>query len=131
MLTWEKVNARRYVTSSALIMAAYCLLLGGSLWLDNNTELGVWKYPVMAVPMVPLYFLWPVFRRFMADRDEMWQKIYLEAMSFTFGITLMASLTVGLMQFVGLRLVNLTVLWPFMCIVFAFGVSMAVRRHSR
>jgi len=80
-LKFMKPMVKKYNRRMIFGMVAYVLALG----LINHVSIppAPYKYLLAALPVLPLIYVCFTFIRFVADADEMWRKIYMEAMAFS------------------------------------------------
>ncbi|HET9679980.1 MAG TPA: hypothetical protein VFP95_05390, partial [Gammaproteobacteria bacterium] len=76
---------KRYARALLLAFVAYIGILFPAIAFIDRVPVGPWRYLVALLPTLPcLWGLWAVIR-LVRDVDEMWQKIYLQAATFSLG----------------------------------------------
>lgn len=80
-LKFMKPQVKKYSQRLILSMVAYILALD----LTHHIPLppSPYQYLLLALPIMPLIFVCFTIIRFVADSDEMWRKIYMEALAFS------------------------------------------------
>ena len=80
-LKWMKPHVRKYNGRMLLGIVAYTVGLG----LLNHIPMpdAPYKYLLVALPVLPIIFICFTIIQFVTEVDEMWRKIYMEAMAFS------------------------------------------------
>ena len=75
------LHKKKYVSRFAGGLGAY--VLGLDLANQFHAESGPYNYLVIILPILPLIYVSSVIIRYIAESDEMWRKIYMEAWAFS------------------------------------------------
>jgi len=121
--------ARRYTVEFGAAMAAYGVLLVTSIWLLKTAHLGGWRYIAALLPVLPALFGMWAFIRFLRRIDELQRRIQLHALGFSFGSTVIVSLTVGFLKNAGLPQPNWFWLTPLMIALWGLATFAGNRRY--
>lgn len=122
---------QRYTRTMVLASAAYIGTLFPAITFIDRVPAGPWRYLVALLPAVPCFWmLWAVIR-LMREVDEMWRRIYLEAATFSLGLTIAASIT----WFFLVRLADaprMDLIWvaSFAFAMWGLGAYLARRRYG-
>ena len=119
---------RRYNRDFVGVLVVYGAILAVTgLVVDANPDAG-WRYAVAPLPMVPAVYLVVASVRYYRHRDELQQRIALEALAFAFVGTALITFTYGFLDFAGLPRINWWFVWPVMGTLWALGTWLADRR---
>jgi len=102
-----------------LILYIGLLVLAVS-WAPNMTK-SIWQYGIVLLPMLPGVFLALGIVRATSRLDEMENRILLEAVAFSFIITLLLLLSLGLLGLVGVPALSPMYIVLIMCILLVIG----------
>ena len=116
--------SKTYVREFVSAMAAYVVVLLGVVWLLPRLGESPWRYPLAVLPAVPVAFGVAAFIRFLAQLDELQQRIQLSGLAFATGTIGLLSFTYGLLENAGLP--ALSWIWIFPAIVMLWGLGSAV-----
>jgi uncharacterized membrane protein len=89
-----------------------------------------WRYVVALLPMVPGLFLAAGIFHVTAQIDEMERRILLEAVAFSFVLTLLLLLTFGLLGLVGVPQPRPIIIAAIMCFLVVLGKLLANRKYG-
>ncbi|MBX5436721.1 MAG: hypothetical protein IRZ33_05825 [Alicyclobacillaceae bacterium] len=124
-----KGPVRRYVVQVISLMVMYAGLLLLSIWLLGKHPAVFWSYPIAMLPAIPLCLVvWSVIQ-FIRTMDELQRSIHLEAVTFSFLVTIVVSLTYGFMENAGLPRIPLMCVPVFMCFLWGIGAGLVSRRY--
>ncbi|KAA3648214.1 MAG: hypothetical protein DWQ07_04250 [Chloroflexi bacterium] len=112
-----------------LAMTLYALLLlGAAIFIRANPETP-WRYILAILPVLPgIYAAWSVSEE-ISRRDELQQKMQLEALSFAFGGTALVTLAIGLLDMAGVEQLNGAWYVPIMMALWGLGQWIAKRKY--
>jgi hypothetical protein len=102
---------RRYVIELILAMIGYAAVLITSLSLVRTMQQGWLRVLVAIAPAIPIAFVLVVVIRFVSRLDEMWRRIWLEAVALAGGTTVLLAVTCAFLENVGLP--RLSGFWTF------------------
>ena len=123
--------AKTYVREFLTAMVAYAIILIVSISLiKNSPPLAWWRFPLALAPLIPLCFALWAFLRFFRRMDELQRRIQLEALAFSFGATCLVTLSYGLLENVGLPILNWIWVAPFMIALWGVGSCIAAWRYQ-
>src|SRR5579871_3468572 len=100
MTTIQKVQ-RRYAIEFSAALAAYMLVLVGSISLLHKYGESFWRYPLALSPILPTVGLLLVFVRFFRGIDELGKRVQLEALAFGFGASALTTFAYGFLEGAG------------------------------
>src|SRR5471030_2497192 len=86
LLPWP-ANTRRYVVEFSLAMIGYVVVLVSSLTLLQTMAPGWLRVLVAIAPVLPLAGMFIAFYRYYSGMDELWRRIWLEAVALAGGAT--------------------------------------------
>ena len=99
---FERNIGNQYMREAAWPMAGYVVTILLLTTLVDLETAGAWKYLVVLVPVIPaLWFMRAVVRHF-GRVDEMHRQAQLEALAVSFGVTVIAAVTLGFLSIAGL-----------------------------
>ena len=100
---FEKNIGSQYFREAAWPMAGYVVTILLLTTLVDLETAGAWKYLVVLIPIIPaLFFMRAVVRHF--ERiDEMHREAQLESLAVSFGLTVIAVVTLGFLSIAGLN----------------------------
>ena len=100
---FEKSIGNKYMREAAWPMVGYVITVLLLTTLIDLETAGAWKYLVVLVPVIPaLLFMRAVVRHF-GRVDEMHRQSQLEALAVSFGVTVVAAVTLGFLSIAGLN----------------------------
>jgi len=113
-----------------LIFGMLAYMLG--LFLVNRmpTPSGAYRYLLVLVPVLPLLYVCFTIVRYVADSDEMWRKIYMEAMAFSGIATGFTCISYIFLHDVGAPKLPLEYGFYLMWIYYGVGLFFSRRRYS-
>jgi hypothetical protein len=120
---------RRYSAEMLLAMAAYVVVLCGSLAIVKRFEMGSLKYAVVLAPMLPCAFALSAVVRALGRVDELQRKIQLEALAIAFGATAFLTFAYGFLEGAGLPHLSWIWVWPLMGGLWMVGIGIAKSRY--
>ncbi|MND49030.1 hypothetical protein D3C80_399680 [compost metagenome] len=92
----------RFIVEFSASMAAYMVVLVGSVWFLNISEIeGGWKTVVALTPMLPGAAVALSVMRQVRSSDELQHRIQLEALSLAFAGTALVTFSYGFLENVG------------------------------
>jgi hypothetical protein len=126
---YEKTTLRRYCIEVSCAMACYGVVLCSSLTLVQTMKPGWLRTLVAIAPVAPIAGLFVVFARYYSRQDELWRRIWLEAVALAAGVTTLIVMAGGFLENVGLP--RLSSFWTYcllVCLTPIFA-SMLARRY--
>ena len=100
---FEKSIGNKYMREATWPMVGYVITILLLTTLIDLETAGAWKYLVVLVPVIPaLLFMRAVVRHF-GRVDEMHRQSQLEALAVSFGVTVVAAVTLGFLSIAGLN----------------------------
>jgi len=122
---------QRYTRTMLLASAAYVGTLFPVITFIDVVPKGWPRYLAALLPALPCFWMLWAILRLMRDVDEMWRRIYLEAATFSLGLTIAASVT----WFFLVRLADaprMDLIWvaSFAFAMWGFGAFLAKRRYG-
>ena len=100
---FEKNIGSQYFREAAWPMAGYVVTILLLTTLVDLETAGAWKYLVVLIPIIPaLFFMRAVVRHF-GRIDEMHREAQLESLAVSFGLTVIAVVTLGFLSIAGLN----------------------------
>ena len=100
---FEKNIGSLYFREAAWPMAGYVMTILLLTTLVDLETAGAWKYLVVLIPIIPaLFFMRAVVRHF-GRIDEMHREAQLESLAVSFGLTVIAVVTLGFLSIAGLN----------------------------
>jgi len=129
--TSVRENAKTYMRRFAIAMGGYVVFLLASVYLLNNLVENQYARMLIAVlPILPVsYGLW-AYMQWVRDLDEFQQKIQLEAIAFSLGMTGIITFTIGFLQSAGVPQPGLIWVFPLMIMFWGVGQFIAMRRYE-
>lgn len=122
--------ARAYVIEFGLSMAAYVIVLLGSIFIIQNNPDAPWRIPLALAPVIPTVFALAAFLHFLRQMDELQRKIQLEGIGLSFGATAILTFAYGFLENVGFPQISLIWVLPLMVALWGLGVAVASRRYQ-
>jgi hypothetical protein len=121
--------AKRYIIQVISLMTAYVVMLFLSIWLLGRVSSIGWRIPIAVLPVVPLLFVvWAVIQ-FVRSMDELQKAIHFEAVTFSFLMTAVVTLTYGFLENAGFQRISVMYVPVLMCILWGVGSGLASRRY--
>lgn len=119
---------QRYRREVLAGMAAYVLLLSGSLLLLRMVETPALRALVALAPVLPVALMLRAMVRFIRGVDELQQRIELEAVCMAAGLVSLGYVTAGFLQVA--RVIDVpaaaAMLWVFPLVCWTYGIAKAV-----
>ena len=123
--------SKTYLREFLVAMAAYTVVLIVSITLINISPSSAWwRVPLALAPVIPIIFAMVAFMRFFGHMDELQRRIQLEAFTFSFGVTAIATFSYGFLENVGFPHINWVFIFPLMIALWGIGLAIATRRYS-
>ena len=123
-----ETNHQRYIREFGSSMAAYVVVVLGSVWLVKHRVHSPLRFLVVILPVIPAAFaMWAAIRYF-RGLDELQRRIQVEGLAFSFLATCLIALSWGFLQIAGLP--PLDVIWIAPMLVFLWGVGTCLARRS-
>ena len=119
---------RKY--SQRLIFGMLVYMLGLALVNRLPTPSGAYRYLLVLVPILPLLYVCFTIVRYVADSDEMWRKIYMEAMAFSGIATGFTCISYIFLHDLGAPKLPLEYGFYLMWIYYGIGLFFSRRRYS-
>lgn len=121
--------AKKYTIQVLGFMSAYCVLLLLSIWLLQTGVTGALRIPIAILPVIPLLFVvWSVIT-FVRTMDELQRSIHTEAVTLSFLLTAVITLTYAFLENAGLPKVSVLFVPVLMCFLWGIGASIAGRKY--
>ena len=122
MFDLQRIKQRAQLIRPLLIpLISYIGLLAVAVSWAPNMKPSVWRYAVALLPMLPGLFLAFGILRVSAKIDEMERRILLEAVTFSFILTLILLLSFGLLGLVGVPQPSTIIIVSIMCMLLVVG----------
>ncbi|MEM9949991.1 MAG: hypothetical protein AAF846_00215 [Chloroflexota bacterium] len=123
-------NQRAYHRQFAIAMGSYVAILMFTVYLLDHIEAQPIRMIVAILPMLPvLYGLWG-YMEWIRNLDELQQKIQLEAIAFSMGLTGVITFTWGFLSGVGVPPLHAIWVFPMMIVLWGIGQFVAQRRYA-
>ncbi|MEO1287186.1 MAG: hypothetical protein AAFV93_05410 [Chloroflexota bacterium] len=121
---------RNYQRRFAVAMGGYIATLLLTVYLLDRVEAQPLRIILAILPMLPvLYGLWG-YMEFIRNLDELQQKIQLEAIAFSMGLTGVITFTWGFLAGVDVPPLHSIWVFPMMIIFWGIGLFIAQRRYG-
>lgn len=122
MIDPQRIKQRAQRIRPLLIpLILYIGLLALAVSWAPSMEHSVWRYVVALLPMIPGLFLTFGIIRVTSKIDEMERRILLEAVAFSFILTLILLLSFGLLGLVGVPQPSTIIIVSIMCMLLVVG----------
>lgn len=113
----KKVN-HTYMRELFGSIAAYAVLLIGSIWLVNNyLEASPLRFVIVLIPMIPVLFTIRAMVNYLTHTDEMEREIQLKSLAISLAGTAFITFTYGFLEGVGLPKISMFFVWPIIAII--------------
>jgi hypothetical protein len=123
-------NARLYMRRFALAMMGYVGTLFLSLFLLGRTDIQALRIALAILPILPVsYGLW-AYMDWVRNLDELQQRIQLEAVAFSLGMTGVVTFTIGFLENAGVPQPSLIWIFPMIILFWGVGQFIAMRRYE-
>jgi hypothetical protein len=123
--------AKRYYREFGLSMAAYVVVLVGSLtWLNALGTGNPWRYALAVLPVLPGIGVVVAYIRFLRDMDELQHRIQVEALGIAFTVTFLVTFTYGFLENAGLPKVSAIWVTPVMILSWGLASAAVSRRFA-
>lgn len=124
-----KEGIRRYTLRVIGLMVMYTILLFVSIWVLPKISITPWRVPIAVLPAVPLLFVvWSAIQ-FIRTLDELQKTIHVEAITFSFLLTAVLTLTYGFLENAGLPQIPILYVPLVMCVLWGVGAGIASRKY--
>ena len=131
MIDNKRIKRRATLIRPLLLpLILYIGLLAVAVSFVPDMEDTPWRTIVALLPMVPGLFLVLGILRMTAQIDEMERRILLEAVAFSFILTLLLLLTFGLLGLVGVPRPSPIIIAAIMCFLLLLGKLLANRKYG-
>ncbi|SFU54325.1 hypothetical protein [Alicyclobacillus macrosporangiidus] len=124
-----KGSAKRYVIQVSVSMAVYIVSLLLSIWLLQTYPHGGWRLPIAVLPVLPLCVVVWAAIQFVSGLDELQRSIHLQAVTFSFLVTVVLTLTYGFLEQAGLPHIPVLYVPLLMCALWGIGAGVASRKY--
>lgn len=123
--------ARQYLIGFSLAMIGYTALLFASIMLVRASQPLPLRIFLAAMPVLPLLFGFRVYVRYIAQLDELQQRIQVMAHAWAAGITGILTLTYGLVE-ANAGLPTISLIWVFPLLISTWGIAVGIlsRRYQ-
>ncbi len=118
-----------YMTRFLPAMVVAGLLLVVVVVVLNKYPAGVWRMPLVLLPLIPLLFGLHGLVHFLDQLDELQRRIQLEALATGCVGMVLLSFGYGLLQIVGFPALNWTFVLPVLTVCWGIGLIRALRRY--
>lgn len=129
-MSTEKRTMRRYLSEFGASMLAYVIVLPVSVSVIQAYPEASWRFAVALAPVIPLAFALMAFIRFFRNIDELQQRIHLEALAFSVGVTIMVTLSYGFLENVGFPHLSIIFVTPMLIAFWGIGAAIASKRYT-
>ncbi len=120
-------NHRRYLKEFGSSMAAYVIIVFGSVWLLKHYPHSPSRFLLAILPVIPAAFaMWAAIRYF-RGLDELQRRIQVEGLAFSFLASCLIALSWGFLQNAGLP--HADVIWGAPVLVFLWGVGCCIAKR--
>lgn len=123
--------ARQYMRRFGIALLGYMGMLAIAVYVVNTFAGDVWwRYGVAVLPVLPVaYGVWG-YMQFLRSLDEFQQRIQLEAIGFSLGMTSLVTMTIGFLEVVGLPMIGFIWVFPMIIAFWGIGQVIAQRRYQ-
>lgn len=122
---------RKYVIEFLLAMVGYSILIFASIYLLSESQPLPLRVFLAAMPVLPLLFGFRAYVRYIAQLDELQQRIQVMAHAWAAGITGLLTLTYGLMsENAGLPAISLVWVFPLLTAIWGIATGVLSRRYQ-
>lgn len=125
---WEKRYLKRFIAG----IVGYGFMLPVTIFLGKNIEAVLVVQIIFALlPVIPFLLAMSAYIANFKTMDEMWKKIQTQALLMTSMITIAISLSLGMLQVVGvLKLFSVFFLFPFMMVVWMICFAYLINKNK-
>lgn len=116
-------NEKRYLKAFLLSMGAYALSVALMATALPRLENPALRALLSLLPIVPMVFALRAYLRYLANADELQQRIHLLAVAFAAGAVGMLTFTYSFLENAGLP--RLSYIWVFPALVVCWGLGIA------
>lgn len=125
-----KTNASLYMRRFAISMWGYIVFLLASVYILNRIEAQNIQVLLALLPVIPVsYGLW-AYMQWVRNLDEFQQRIQLEAVAFSLGMTGIVTFTIGFLENAGIPQPGLIWVFPMIIAFWGIGQLIAVRHYE-
>lgn len=125
-----KANASLYMRRFAIAMWGYIVFLLASVYSLNRIEGQNLRILIALLPVIPVsYGLWS-YMQWLRNLDEFQQRIQLEAIAFSLGMTGIVTFTIGFLENAGIPQPGLIWVFPMIIAFWGVGQLIALRRYE-
>ena len=121
---------RQYRTRFVIGILAYIVLVPVSITLLRGIEGSGLRMVVALLPLLPTLFVVFAFLRYLRGLDELQQRIHLEALGFSLGMTGLITFALGFLENAGGPQVGMIWVFPMMIVFWGVGQFIARRRYG-
>lgn len=123
--------ARQYMRRFGIALLGYMGTLAIATYMVNTIAADAWwRYGVAVLPVIPVaYGVWG-YMQFLRSLDELQQRIQLEAIGFSLGMTSLVTMTIGFLEVVGLPMIGFIWVFPMIIGFWGIGQFIAQRRYQ-
>jgi hypothetical protein len=121
-------STRRYLVELSCVMVCYTIVLITSLYLVRTMQSSWLRTLVAIAPVLPIVGLFVVIYRYYLQQDELWRRIFLEALALAAAVTTLFMVTGSILENVGLP--RLSGFWTYcllLCLCPIFSALIARR----
>jgi hypothetical protein len=122
-------EVRRYRKAIWVSMGGYMVMLMLAITFIKEFPGSSWRYPVMLVPVIPAIFGLVGIMRAVRAMDEMQRRVHLEGVAFAFVVTVLVTLTWGLLERAGMPKLPSVWVCTLMLALWGIGNRIAARRY--
>lgn len=128
--TSVKTNTSLYMRRFVMAMWGYIVFLFTSVYILNKVETQSLQILIALLPMMPVsYGLW-AYMQWIRNLDEFQQKIQMEAIAFSLGMTGIVTFTLGFLENAGIPQLGLIWIFPMSIFFWGIGLAIATRRYE-
>lgn len=131
MLDWQRIKQRAKLIRPLLIpLILYIGALAFALqWLGSN-PISPWRWPIAFLPTLPAIAISIGLVRTISRLDEMERRILIEGTAFSYLVTILLTLTMGMLGLAGLPQLNGIYIATIMLLLWLVGKLLGNRRYQ-
>jgi hypothetical protein len=121
---------KRYMRNLTITMVLYTVSLFGSILLYKALPVHPAKSLIVLLPVIPILFGMRAFIQMVRNIDELQQRIQMEALAFSLGVTGILTFTYGFLEGVGWPKIGMIWVFPLSIALWGIGLAIATRRYK-
>lgn len=121
---------KRYTRNLLITMVFYVAAIFASQMIYHQLPEHPARTLILLLPVIPVLFMLRVYMELVRSIDEMQQRIQMEALAFSLGVTGILTFTYGFLEGAGWPKIGMIWVFPLSIALWGIGLAIATRRYQ-